>query len=191
MTSSLNSAAAKAEMKKALKVGTTSAISAKTPAKKPAALAKSLSKAEKANAKWERPNLNALCRKLAGSDIKAGLFLFHILYLWRNRKHKLQRHSKDWLAHKREAWAAASGLTFDEFTKAALPRVRKNCSEFLEIRAMGNGSNKGLWVHVDESALKETINSNNEIPWDLFYAALNGVGPGNEKKPANAYKEDF
>ncbi len=56
---------------------------------------------------------------------------------------------------------------------------------------MGNGSNKGLWVHVDESALKETINSNNEIPWDLFYAALNGVGPGNEKKPANAYKEDF
>lgn len=191
MKSKLHSETAKAEMKKALNVGKTTAKSANTPAKKSTALAKSLSKSEEANAKWERPNLNALCRKLAGSDIKAGLFLFHILYLWRNRKHKLQRHDKEWLAHKREIWASASGLTFNEFTKSALPRVRKNCIEFLEIRAMGNGPNKALWVHVDESALKEVINSNNAIPWDLFYAALNGVGPGNEKKPANAYKKGF
>ncbi|MGJ8628261.1 MAG: hypothetical protein ACSHXB_14970 [Sulfitobacter sp.] len=191
MTSPLHSPAAKAKMKKALKVGTTSAKSAKTPAAKASALAKSLSKAEQANAKWERPNLNALCRRLAGSDIKAGLFLFHILYVWRNRKLKLQRHDKDWLAHKREAWAAASGLTVNEFTHCALPRVRKNCTAFLEIRAMGNGSQKGLWVHVDESALKEVINSNNEVPWDMFYAGLDGIGPGNEKKPANAYKKDF
>ena len=80
MKSKLHSETAKAEMKKALNVGKTTAKSANTPAKKSTALAKSLSKSEEANAKWERPNLNALCRKLAGSDIKAGLFLFHILY---------------------------------------------------------------------------------------------------------------
>lgn len=186
----LHSPKAKAEALKALKTGTTSAKSAKIPPGKSETVAKELSKAEQKNALWERPNLNAMCRRLAGGDMMAGLFLFHILYVWRNRMIKLDRHGKKWLAHSRETWANASGLTKSEFNKTALPRLRKHCSEFLVIKAMGNGPAKRLWVHVDEGALNMIKGSNNTIPWELFYKALEGIGPGNEKVPTNAYKKD-
>lgn len=187
----LKSAKAKEEMLKALSVGKSKAKSANVPYKKQQALSKTAKKAAEANAKWERPNLFALCRKLSGGDVFAATLLFHILYVWRNRKKKLQRHNKAWLAHTRIAWAHAAGITESEMNKRALPRLRKYAGEFLVIRAMGNGSDKKTWVHVDEIGLKEAIDSSKMFPWDEFQKALNGVGPGNEKKPANHYQKDI
>lgn len=177
----------KASLAKEKSVAKTATVTAKM-AK---AFAKTAAKAEAANAKWERPNLYALCRKLAGGDMAAGLMLFHILYLWRNRDHKLTRNGREWLAHPREAWAAASGLSFDEFTKRALPRLKRNCCEFLTIKAMGQGAQKKLWVHLDENALSEAVSGPGSMPWDMFQLALNGIGIGNKKKPANAYADPF
>ena len=187
---------AKAEAKAALKAemakGETKAKGAKVPEKKAKAFSKSAEKATQANALWERPNLLALCRKLAGGDMAAGYLLHHILYVWRNRHTKLQRKLSgwpcdQWLAHSRDAWATAAGLTPAEMAKRALPRLRKYCGEFLVVRAMGHGSAKMLWISVDEIALQEHIFGSAAMPWDMFHAALNGVGPGHQKQPANAY----
>jgi len=71
--------------------------------------------------------------------------------------------------------------------KRALPRLRNYCGEFLLIRAMGRGPAKMLWISVDEIALQEHVSGSAAMPWDMFYAALNGIGPGHEKQPANAY----
>lgn len=184
----LNSALAKAEMSKAMNEGKTSAKTANIPKKKSTAIA---AKAKAANDRWERPNLNALCRKLAGGDMAAGLLLAHILFLWRNRRGKLQRHGCDWLAHKREAWAEASGLTFSEFRDRALPRLKKECHSFLTIKAMGRGAEKKLWISLDEIALKEMMHGSGALPWDMFWAQVNGIGPGNQKSPNNAYSKTF
>lgn len=178
---------AAAQVKKDLAKGTTKAKTATVPAKTAKALAKTTAQAEAANAKWERPNLNALCRKMAGGDIMAGVLLFHILYVWNNRTHKQDWLGKDWLYHSREAWATAAGLSFDEFKKRALPRIKKYCHEFLIIRQRGNGPHKRLWVHLDEIAFREAVSES--LPWDMFDAALNGIGPGNQKQPSNAYAE--
>lgn len=188
----LPAAKAKAELNKHLSKGKTEAKGAKVPEKKAQAFAHTAEKAAQANALWERPNLLAMCRKLAGGDIAAGYLLNHILYVWRNRHHKLQRKlpswpCDEWLAHSRDGWAAASGLTSAEMAKRALPRLRKYCGDFLMIRAMGHGPAKMLWVSVDMTAMQEHISGSAAMPWDMFYAALNGVGPGNEKQPANAY----
>jgi hypothetical protein len=182
----LKSLAAKAEAAKMMKVGQTTAKAAIIPPKKGGAKA---AKAIAKNQKWERPNLNALCRKLAGGDMAAGMLLFHILYVWRNRRGKLERNSKEWLAHSREAWAEASGLTLYEFRDRALPRLKDQCHEFLTITAMGNGTDKKLWVSVDETALYEMSHGAGAFPWDMFWAALNGIGPGNEKSPNNYYSK--
>ncbi len=189
MKSPLNSASAKTEMAKAMKAGSTKAKSANVPAKTQKSQEKMAVKAVAANAKWEQPSLYALCRKLAGNDIAAGIWLFHVLYVWRNRKVKLERGGKNWLAHSREAWAIAAGLSNAEFTKRALPRVRKHCADFIEARAMERGAKKRLWVHVNELALQEAVYGTGAFPWDMFHAALNGLGPGNEKPPANAYSK--
>lgn len=149
--------------------------------------AQKIAKAKAANEKWERPNLNALCRKLAGGDMAAGLLLAHILYVWRNRTHKLDRHGKHWLAHKREAWAEAAGLTFSEFRDRALPRVKRECAAFLTVKAMGNGEQKKLWISVDEGLLQDYISGDFAMPWDMFRAQVEGIGPGNQKSPNNAY----
>jgi len=186
MITFLHSAKAKAEASKAMNEGKTSAKTANTPKKKTTAKA---AKAKAANEKWERPNLNALCRKLAGGDMAAGLLLAHILYIWRNRRGKLERHGRDWLAHKREAWAEASGLTFSEFRDRALPRLKKECHGFLTIKAMGNGAEKKLWISIDEIALKEVMHGSGALPWDMFWAQVNGIGPGNQKSPNNAYSK--
>lgn len=191
MKSYLNSPKAKLEAKKTIESGKTKAKSAKTSKSKAAAVAKSMSKAEKANAKWERPNLFALCRKLAGTDLTAAAFLFHILYLWRNRKQKFVRFEKEWVGHTRETWASACGLTFEELVKRALPRLKKNCQGFLEFKVMGHGSNKRTYVHVDEFALKEAIIASKMMTWEMTQAAWGGIGPGNEKEPANAYKKEI
>lgn len=191
MKSFLHSPKAKAEAKKAVETGQTKAKSANTPSSKKKAMAKNISKADAANAKWERPNLMALCRILAGDDLYAAALLFHILFLWRNRKKKFVRFEKEWIGHTREAWARASGLTIDEYKKRALPRVKKNCAEFLEFRAMGTGAHKKSYVHVDEIALKEAIAHSKKMTWEMVEAAWNGVGPGNAKGPANAYQKDI
>ncbi|GGP00865.1 hypothetical protein GCM10011329_37730 [Stakelama pacifica] len=172
--------------------GQTKAKSAHVPQKKAATFKKFHDKAAEANAVWERPNLLALCRKLAGGDLAAGYLLHHILYVWNNRDHKLERKlptwsCDQWLAHSRQAWATASGLTLAEFTKRALPRLRKNCWGFLMIRAMGNGPQKKLWVSVDVFAMQAHISGSEAVPWDMFHAALEAMGPGFEKTPANAY----
>jgi len=161
--------------------------SATVPAKKAKALAQLDAKA--ANEKWERPNFNALCRKLAGGDVIAGLLLAHVLYVWRNRRNKLQRHGKDWLAHTRDRWAFAAGLSRHEMTSRALPRLRNYCFEFLTIKAMGNGTGKKLWIHVDEIALREHVSGSEAMPWEFFDITLNSVGPGTEKGPADAYQK--
>jgi hypothetical protein len=71
--------------------------------------------------------------------------------------------------------------------KRALPRLKKYCGEFLLIRAMGHGPAKMLWISLDDIALQEHVSGSAALPWDMFYAALNGIGPGHEKQPANAY----
>jgi len=188
----LPKAQAKAALAAEMAKGKTKAKGAKVPDKKAKALAKTAEKAAQANALWERPNLLALCRKLAGGDMAAGNLLHHILYVWRNRDHKLHRNlpgwpCDQWLAHSRDGWAIASGLTSAEMAKRALPRLRNYCGEFLLIRAMGRGPAKMLWISVDEIALQEHVSGSAAMPWDMFYAALNGIGPGHEKQPANAY----
>lgn len=188
----LPKASAKAALTAELSKGKTKAKGATVPPKKAKAFAKTAEKAAQANALWERPNFLALCRKLAGGDIMAGTLLHHILYVWRNRDNKLHRKlptwgCEEWLAHKKDAWASAAGLTSSEMSKRALPRLRKYCSEFVMIRAMGHSSAKKLWVSVDLIALEDHISGSAAMPWDMFYAALNAIGPGHEKKPVNAY----
>ncbi len=179
------SAKAKAEMKAALDKGKSKAKTATVPDKKAKAFAKASEKAAKANELWERENLYALCRKLAGGDMVAGILLFHIWYEWRNRKKKLERLGKEWLAHSREAWARAAGLTDDEARKRGFPRLKTNCHDFMTIRAMKLGPVKQLWISIDEIALSEAA----QMPWDMFWGAVNHVGPGNEKKPASVYQK--
>ncbi|MFV8557497.1 hypothetical protein ACNQ62_05435 [Sulfitobacter sp. SBS6] len=189
---------AKLEALKLLAMGGTMAKKATIPQKKPPTKtaeynvsASKAANAKTANEKWERPNLNALCRKLAGEDMAAGLLLAHILYIWRNRKKKLERHGLHWLAHKREAWAKASGLTFSEFRDRALPRLRKECQAFLTIKAMGNGPAKMLWISVDEETLMEFIKGSKTMDWEMFWAQLDGVGVGFHKSPNNYYSKDI
>lgn len=188
----LTEAKAKAALAAEMAKGKTKAKGAKVPDKKAEAFAKSAEKAAQANALWERPNLLSMCRKLAGTDMAAGILLHHILYVWRNRHHKLQRKlpgwpCDQWLAHSRDAWAVASGLSPAEMAKRALPRLKQYCGEFLMIRGMGHGPAKMLWVSVDEIALQEHVSGSAAMPWDMFHAALNGIGPGHEMQPANAY----
>jgi len=197
MDAIINSAKAKAAMQVAIAKGQSTAKTAKVPektvgalAKQEATKAKAAEKAEEANAKWERPNLNALCRKLAGGDVFAGMFLFHIIYEFKNRKHKLDRHGREWLAHKRAAWAFASGMSDAEFEKRALPRIRQYCHSFLTIRAMGHGKAKQLWISLDWSALQDETSLHDPDTWEMFKAAINHAGPGNEKKPTNYYHKD-
>lgn len=188
MKSPLQSKLAKAEMLKAIKIGTTSAKTAKAPTKKLSkAATKKTEEAKAANAKWENPNLLAIHRMMAGTDLAAGALLHHIVFEWRNRKKKLSREGRDWLAHSREAWAAAAGLTSAEFKNRALPRLKKHCCGFLTVRAMGNGADKKLWVSVDEMAMRERYNEVSELPLDMLLAQLNGIGPGNQKSSSYAY----
>jgi hypothetical protein len=186
----LKSSKAKAAVKKTLQAGTTKAKSATTPSSKSKAVAKSISKTEAANAKWERPNLIAMCRMLVDGDLVAAILLFHILYVWRNRQHKFDRFNMEWIGHTREGWASGAGLTVDELTKRALPRLKKHCQAFLTFRVFGRGAHKKSFVHVDWDGLWVTVKSAKGCDHDMLEAAWNGVGPGNHKKPANAYSKN-
>jgi len=187
----LHSQKAKVEAKKAVEAGTTKAKSSSTPKSKSKAVAKSISKLEAANAKWERPNLIAMCRRLVDGDLAATVFLFHILYVWRNRQHKFQRFNMEWIGHTRADWASAAGLTVDELTKRALPRVKKQCLAFLTFRAFGSGPNKKTYVNVDWDGLWVEVKSSKGYDHEMLEAAWNGVGPGNHKKPANTYSKNI
>lgn len=187
----LKSPKAKAEAKKAVQAGMTKAKSASTPKSKSKAVAKSLSKSEAANAKWERPNLFATCRMLVDGDLAATAFLFHILYVWRNRQHKFERFDMEWIGHTRAGWASAAGLTENELSKRALPRVKKQCFAFLTFRVFGSGAHKKTYVNVDWDGLWVEVKSSKGYDHEMLEAAWNGVGPGNHKKPANAYAKNI
>lgn len=182
----VHSEKAKAELKASIAKEQTTATTATVPAGKAKALETAVAKAELANAKWERPNVLALCRKMAGGDMAAGYLLHHILYVWGNRKKKIKRGSHEWLAHSREAWQRAAGLTESEIKNRALPRLKQYCGEFLTIRAMGHGAEKKLYIRVDEIAFREAVSDS--IPWEMYEAALAGIGIGNKKPPSDAYK---
>lgn len=190
MQAYLNSVSAKAEMAKAMKVGTTSAKGA-TFAKKnlSQAVQAKVAQAKLANEKWERPSLVAIHRAMAGTDLKAGVLLHHIVFEWANRNKKLERGGQQWLAHSREAWAQASGLTFAEFKNGALPRLKKECCGFLAVQAMGNGADKKLWISVNEMAIMKHYSDVTGMPLDMYLAQLNGIGPGFQKSPSYAYSQ--
>ena len=83
-----------------------------------------------------RPGHYARCRALAGNDMAAGLLLYRIDGLWRFVKKKLQRHGNDWIAMSRAEWAKSSGLTINELKDRALPRLKKQCGHFVQIKTM-------------------------------------------------------
>ena len=96
------------------------------------------------------PGMLAACRFQVGGDLAAAAILLRLKWRWRQKK-KLQRFSKDWVAESRWEWASGSGLTWHEFVKRGLPRLRK-CA-FVTVRQMKLGKKKLLWMHLDDTKL--------------------------------------
>jgi hypothetical protein len=96
------------------------------------------------------PGMLAICRFQVGGDLAAAVILLRLKWRWRQKK-KLQRFGKDWVAESRWEWASGSGLTWHEFVKRGLPRLRK--CEFVTVRQMKLGKRKLLWMHLDETKL--------------------------------------
>jgi hypothetical protein len=95
------------------------------------------------------PGMLAICRYQVGGDLAAAAILLRLKYRW-NAKKKLSRFGKEWIAESRWQWAVGSRLTWHEFVKRGLPRLRK--CEFVEIRQMKLGNRKLLWMRLDETA---------------------------------------
>lgn len=141
-------------------------------ATKPKAVKKPTPKPEDVNP-WAAPGEYALCRNLAGGDMAAGVLLHRVVVLWKLRKKKLKRGGQEWLAFSREDWARTAGLSEGEFKNRALPRLRAECSSFLEVtqaRIVPTGP-KLLWVSIDVEAMAGAA-----MPWDMYEMALNGLG---------------
>jgi hypothetical protein len=125
------------------------------------------------------PGMLAICRFQVGGDLAAAVLLLRLKWRWR-QKQKLKRFGVEWVAESRWEWAIGAGLTWHEFVKRALPRLRK--CEFVSVRQMKLGSKKLLWMHLNESKLP----SPNEPAWECFAKQLIGVKPiGAEKLIAN------
>ena len=92
----------------------------------------------------------AICRFQVGGDLAAAVILLRLKWRWRQKK-KLQRFGKEWVAESRWEWAIGSGLTWHEFVKRGLPRLRK--CEFVIVRQMKLRKKKLLWMHLDETKL--------------------------------------
>lgn len=156
----IKSPKAKAEMKASLGKGQTKAKAAKTTAsqKKTATkIAAKIKEAKKTKARLAAPGELARCRIAAGGDWRAGAFLYRIAFLWRAINPKLNRHGKEWLAMTREEWATASGLGWSEFVNYGLPLLRKHGQIYVEIRSMGRGGDKKIWVSLDQPAFHSAL----------------------------------
>lgn len=131
-------------------------------------------KAAESKNQWGAPGLYALCRNLTNGDMAAGLLLFRVYGLWRMDKLKrLERFGKEWFAMSRADWARSAGLSENEMKDRALPRLRKSCAAFIEIRTMRihrNGPNL-IWISLDVEEMIECL-----TPWDMYEPLLNGFG---------------
>ena len=113
------------------------------------------------------PGMLGVCRFQVGGDLAAAAILQRLKWRWRQPK-KLDRLNKEWIAESRWEWASGSGLTFHEFTKRGLPRLRK--CEFVTVRQMKLGKKKLLWIHLDEEKLPPP----NGAAWDHFASKMIG-----------------
>jgi hypothetical protein len=102
------------------------------------------------------PGMLSVCRFQVDGDLAAAAILLRLMWRWRQKK-KLERFGLEWVAENRWQWAIGSGLTFHEFVKRGLPRLRK--CEFVLIRQMKLGKKKLLWMHLDVSKLPQPAGS--------------------------------
>ena len=114
------------------------------------------------------PGMLAICRFQVGEDLAAAAILLRLKWRWRQKK-KLQRFGKEWVAESRWHWAMGSGLTWHEFVKRGLPRLRK--CEFVIVRQMKLGQKKLLWMHLDETKLPQP----SAPAWEYFVKRMLGV----------------
>jgi len=121
------------------------------------------------------PGMLSVCRFEVGGDLAAAAILLRLKWRWRQKK-KLQRFGKDWVAESRWDWAIGSGLTWHEFVKRGLPRLR-NC-EFVTVRQMKLGKKKLLWMHLDETKLPAPSG----LGWEYHAKTMIGVKPIGAKK---------
>lgn len=130
------------------------------------------------NGKWQGPGEVALCRKLAGGDMAAGILLHRIVVIWKLRKKKLERFGQEWLAMPNKDWAVSAGLSDAEFKNRALPRLKKECQAFVEFRTMRltPASPNILWVNLNTDELSAFVDGHAAMPWDMYELALNGIG---------------
>lgn len=121
----------------------------------------------------------AICRNLTGGDLRAAILLYRFCGLWTAQKKKLERHNKEWLAASSVDWAKAAGLTESEMKNYAVPRLKKACSTFLEIRTMriAFGKPNMLWISLDWEAMQQAI-----VPLDMWEMMPNSPGLPPEKK---------
>ena len=121
------------------------------------------------------PGMLAVCRFQVGGDLAAAAILLRLKWRWRQKK-KLQRFDKEWVAESRWHWAIGSGLSWHEFVKRGLPRLR--ACNFVEVRQMKLGQTKMLWMHLDATSLPPP--SGDE--WQWFAKTMMGVSPIGAKK---------
>jgi hypothetical protein len=114
------------------------------------------------------PGLLTICRYQVGGDLAAAAILMRLKWRWRQKK-KLERFDKEWVAESRWEWAIGSGLTFHEFTKRGLVRLRK--CEFVTVRQMKLGKRKLLWMHLDETKLPQPAGPG----WEHFATQMIGM----------------
>jgi hypothetical protein len=116
------------------------------------------------------PGMLAACRFQVGGDLAAAVVLLRLKWRWRQVK-KLERFEKEWVAESRWHWAVGSGLTWHEFTKRALPRLRK--CEFVTVRQMKLGKRKLLWMHLDIAKLPQPAGP----AWEHYATQMLGMKP--------------
>lgn len=150
----LKSPNAKAAIKDYASKSETTAMTSKTPAGKQKLAAK-IKVASKTKSKLTSPGELARCVAIVGGDLYAAALLYRVQYLWKAINPKLHRHGKEWLAMRIEEWGLSAGLSKSQMDKYALPRLRRNCASFIEIRAMDRGPKKKLGISLDVYALAE------------------------------------
>jgi hypothetical protein len=169
----LHSPAAKAEMAKAVKAGTTSAKTSTAPAKKlkqAEKIAANIKAAKQRKSRLSAPGELARCRGVVSGDWRAAMLLYRIAHLWRTINPKMVRSGQEYLAMSRADWAMSAGLSEAELIKYALPRLRKYGSSFVTLQAMGNGAAKKLWANFDPKGYAE---AQEDAGYELKVAAQN------------------
>jgi hypothetical protein len=113
------------------------------------------------------PGMLAICRFQVGGDLAAAAILLRLKWRWRQPK-KLERFNKEWVAESRWHWAIGSGLTWHEFVKRGLPRLRK--CEFVEVKPMKLRGKKSLWMHLNVIKLPAPSGP----AWELYAKSMIG-----------------